>query len=301
MSAWPSRLRASSNAATRSSSWARAREDGSGTDGVIMSFPVEEGAQAGSHFLKVPFDGALGAAGLLGDLGNLVSLDAKFQHEPLLFRELFEALRDGHLQDAVGDLIVSTGCLEVVAGIGVGDGQAHVALVGTVEHLGGADAVEGNYEEEPPQFLAGGYIVVALADAAEEAPEHRLHNVFRLDAPGQLRRAPRPDEGAQTVNVADIQLGSRVLAAAAEAAEQGAVARGGATCGSVALLGMFLRKLHVILSLRRNGTSGRPPRLICLFREDTHSARREQATPNSRTCPRASAPGSACQRANWEG
>src|SRR5262249_10883880 len=90
--------RASSKAATKSSS---VREGGSGGDGFIVGFPIEEVAQPGPDFLKVPLDGPLGAACLLGDLGHLVSLDAQLEHQPLRCRQLFEGLGDGHLQDAV--------------------------------------------------------------------------------------------------------------------------------------------------------------------------------------------------------
>src|SRR5947209_5447062 len=197
MSGFSPRASAASKASTNSSR-ERARE--SGGSGLIVALVVEEGAQPGPDLLKAPLDGALGTAGLLGDLGHLVALDAQLQHQALLLWQLFEGLGDGQLQDGVGDFVMAAGVLEVVAG--VGDGDPDVALAGAVERFGGPDAVEGDDQEQPPQLLAGRHVVVALADAAEEAPEDRLHDVVRLDAPGQLGGAASLDQGTQAVRVA---------------------------------------------------------------------------------------------------
>src|SRR5262249_31912444 len=63
----PSRASASSKAATNSS---RDRAGESGGDGFIVGLAVEEGAQPGPDLLQDALDGALGAAGLLGNLGD---------------------------------------------------------------------------------------------------------------------------------------------------------------------------------------------------------------------------------------
>src|SRR5262249_24622557 len=58
--------------------------------------------------------------------------------------------------------------------------------------------------------------------------------------PGQLRGAVRLDEGAQAVGIAHEQFGGRVLAAAPEATQQGAVAGGRPAGGFLPLPGPLL-------------------------------------------------------------
>src|SRR5262249_43139501 len=74
--------------------------------------------------------------------------------------------------------------------------------------------------------------------------------------PGQLCGAALLDQGAEAVGVADVQLGGRVLAAAAEAAQQGVVAGVRPAGARLPLLGTGLGILAHGLILKRNTASG---------------------------------------------
>src|SRR5262249_17077086 len=128
------------------------------------------------------------------------------------------------LQDREGGVVVPVRRLLGSVG-GAADGAAQVALVGSLVLLLGADAVQGNDEEQAPQLLAGGNVVVALAHPPAEPPKNRLDEVLRLDATLDLGRAAGAHQGQQALSVAEVQLGGGVLTAAAQLAQQGAVGR----------------------------------------------------------------------------
>src|SRR5262249_38224421 len=157
------------------------------------SIHLEQLAEPGTHLLQAALDGAFGAAGALGDLGDLMPLDAQFDHGALVLVELPEGVVDGELDEVEVALDVLGG-LEEGLRVGPDADQADVALAGPVEGLLGADLVEGDDQEQPPQLLTGGDVVVALEHLAEEAAEDRLDDVVGLDAPGQLWRAAGADQ-----------------------------------------------------------------------------------------------------------
>src|SRR5262249_43812639 len=112
-----------------------------------------------------------------------------------------------------------------------------------MERLRSADPIERNDEKEPPQLLASRHVIVALADATKEPSEDRLDEVFRLNAPRQFGGTMFLDQGPETMDIADIQLGGGILVAAAEAAQEGMVARRGAE-SAVNLAWLFLTRHH---------------------------------------------------------
>jgi hypothetical protein len=195
-----------------------------GDIGMVGVRQIEGIAEVVPHLLQIAFDGPFRAPQASGDFGHLESLDAQLQDLALGRRELLQALGDGQLQDREVGVLVEVGDLDVRLRLSV-DGAPEVPLPRPLVRLLSPDAIQRDDQEQSPQLLAGRDVVIALADAAKEAAENRLHEVFRLDVPLHLDGTPGADEGAQALGVPEVQLGRGVFVAAAEVAKQGSVGR----------------------------------------------------------------------------
>ena len=88
-----------------------------------------------------------------------------------------------------------------------------------------ANLVESDDQEQPPQLVLIGDVIIALADPPKEGSEHGLDNVFHTLPARQLGRTLRLDQAVQSLGVAEIELRRGILVALAGSPEQGMVAR----------------------------------------------------------------------------
>src|SRR5262245_12053569 len=180
-------IQAASNWATASS---RVRAAGSRRLPAMLVTTWEKVRQFAPNFLEDAFDGAFGAADFASDGGDSMPDDAQLHHLSLRRREAFQKLLDRELQVRQSAMVRSGGVFASV----LAHGEADVAFAGAVIIFLGPDLVEGDDEEEPPQFVAGGHVIMAAAHAPEETMENGLHDVIGIDTACQFSGTARLDQ-----------------------------------------------------------------------------------------------------------
>ena len=101
--------------------------------------------------------------------------------------------------------------------------QAHVTLGSGMKGPGVANLVQGDDQQDAPEFFAGRHIVVAAPRCLKEAAKHRLNDVIGIETSGQIRRAPGLGQRPHAVGVAQVQLGGRRLAAFLKLVDEAAI------------------------------------------------------------------------------
>jgi hypothetical protein len=172
---------------------------------------MEKGPQFRSCFLENAFDSALGTPDLFGNFGYFITFHAQLDYLLMLLRQSFQGLGYGQAQINTGATVpLFPRVLTPLFG-DFGRGQANVAFAGSVKSFLRANLVQGDHQEQLPQFLPRRHIVIPMTRLAEKAVKHRLDNIVRFQAMGQLSGATCLDQGPQPPGVAKINLGSRVL------------------------------------------------------------------------------------------
>ena len=190
------------------------------TTGLISTLRIEGFSQYVLQAINSPVQRAISfglglgalAAGLLGNLGDLESLNAELDDAAVLGWQRCQRLLDGHAQKrlaGVGVLDIVDGVLETFPT----RRQPHVALGSGMKSPRVPNLVQGDDQQDAPQFFAGGHIVVAAPRRLKEAAKHRLHDVIGIETSGQLRRALGLGQRPHAIGIAQVQLRGRLLAA----------------------------------------------------------------------------------------
>ena len=77
----------------------------------------------------------------------------------------------------------------------------------------GANFIEREHHQQPPQFPLRGHVVGPVPRPVEERAEHGLGNIVRVEPAGEVRGAILPREGAQALSVPHVKTGRRVIVA----------------------------------------------------------------------------------------
>ena len=96
------------------------------------------------------------------------------------------------------------------------DRHADVPLGGAMKHALGADLVQGDDQEQAPQFFASGCVVHTATDPSKKAPEHRLDDVFVIDATGQVSELSCLHQSQEAIGVAMVEKIGGILIALTE-------------------------------------------------------------------------------------
>src|SRR3954464_2317789 len=90
----------------------------------------------------------------------------------------------------------------------------------------GADLVQRDDQEQFPDLLAVGDVVMPLREPSEEGAEDRLDDLLGGDFPRQVGRSLPRRQGSKAIGIAQVELGRRILLPAPESTDQRAI-RGG--------------------------------------------------------------------------